>query len=75
MAVAGAMAAGSTAEHGMPLREGALPRTLPTGHKFVPKGGDAMIMAVARMIGNAAPVRPALAVWACVAGYMVDRVE
>lgn len=56
-----------------PLREGAPLQTFPAKYKFVPRGEDVRIRNVARMIGNAVPVRLGRAIGACIAGHLVKH--
>ena len=44
-------------DRALSLREGALLQTFPEDYSFVPEGSDVMIAQVARLIGNAVPVR------------------
>ena len=46
-----------TQDRAISLREGALLQTFPEGYSFVPDGRDVHIAPVARLIGNAVPVR------------------
>ena len=46
-----------TQDRAISLREGALLQTFPQGYSFVPDGRDVNIAPVARLIGNAVPVR------------------
>lgn len=54
------------------LREGALLQTFPEGYSFVPDGGDVRITPVARLIGNAVPVRIGEAIGKSIVAHLED---
>lgn len=60
-------------DRALSLREGALLQTFPAKYKFVPRGEEVKIRNVARMIGNAVPVKLGRAIGACIAGHLVKH--
>ncbi len=52
------------------LREGALLQTFPPDYSFVPEGGEIEINTVARMIGNAVPVKLGEAIGESIAAHL-----